>query len=98
MIQPDEFNLLLSHSPDVFLVAANQGWDLTLAGHTHGGQVTFEFLDPALNPARFYTPFTYGTYRRDARAMYVTRGIGTVGVPARFGAAPELAVIRLVRA
>ena len=97
LIRANEFNLLLSHNPDVFPVAAQQGWDLTLAGHTHGGQVTLEFLHASLNPARFYTPFTYGTYREKGRAIYVTRGIGTVGVPARFGAPPEVAVIRLVR-
>lgn len=98
LVDESAFNLLLSHNPDVFPVAAKQGWDLTLAGHTHGGQVTLEYLDPALNPARFYTPYTYGLYRDRGRAIYVTRGLGTIGVPVRLGAAPEIAVIRLQKA
>ncbi|MBL8230086.1 MAG: metallophosphoesterase [Bryobacterales bacterium] len=92
---PDAFNLLLSHNPDVFPVAAQKGFDLTLAGHTHGGQVTFEILHQWVNVARIFTPFVYGQYRKDGSALYVTRGIGTVGIPARLGAPPEVALIRL---
>jgi predicted MPP superfamily phosphohydrolase len=95
LIDPQAFNVLLSHNPDVFPVAAGQGFDLTLAGHTHGGQVTFEVIHPALNVARFFTPYVYGLYENGGRAIYVTRGIGTIGVPARLGAPPEVALIRL---
>jgi predicted MPP superfamily phosphohydrolase len=95
LLREGGFNLMLSHNPDVFPTAAAQGWDLTLAGHTHGGQVTVEFLHQYVNVARVFTPFLYGTYRRDRSAIYVTRGIGTVGVPARIGAPPEIGLIRL---
>jgi predicted MPP superfamily phosphohydrolase len=88
-------NILLSHNPDVFDVAARQGWDLTLAGHTHGGQVNVEILHQSLNAARFFTPYIYGLYRQGPSSIWVTRGIGTVGVPARLGAPPEVALIRL---
>ena len=88
-------NILLSHNPDVFPVAARQGWDLTLAGHTHGGQVNVEILNQSVNFARFFTPYTYGLYEEGCSALYVTRGIGTVGIPARIGAPPEVALIRL---
>jgi predicted MPP superfamily phosphohydrolase len=98
MVLPGAFNVLLSHNPDVFPVAARKGYDLTLSGHTHGGQVTVEILDQTLNPARFLTPYVYGVYQRDGRAAYVTRGIGTIGIPARIGAPPEVALIRLKRA
>jgi predicted MPP superfamily phosphohydrolase len=90
-------NILLSHNPDVFPVAARMGFDLTLSGHTHGGQVTVEFLHPDLTLARFFTPYVFGLYRLAARAIYVTRGLGTVGLPARLGAQPEVALIRLAR-
>lgn len=89
------YNVLLSHNPDVFEVAAAQKWDLTLSGHTHGGQVTVEYLNQHLNLARFFTPYVYGHYERESRHLYVTRGIGTVGVPVRIGAPPEVALIRL---
>lgn len=98
LVHKDEFNLLLSHNPDVFPVAGRQGWDLTLSGHTHGGQITLEYLHPSLNPARFFTPFTQGVYRTGDSALYVCRGLGTIGLPMRFGAEPEIGLIRLVPA
>src|SRR6202043_3169639 len=55
MVEPGILNVLLSHNPDVFPVAAAQGYDLTIAGHTHGGQVDFELLHEHLNVARAYT-------------------------------------------
>ncbi len=93
--EPGAFHVLLSHNPDVFETAARQGWDLTLAGHTHGGQVTVEYLNQHLNLARFFTPYVYGHYEKEKSHIYVTRGIGTVGVPMRIGAAPEVALVRL---
>ncbi len=95
LLREGEFNLLLSHNPDVFPVAAKQGWDLTLAGHMHGGQINLEIAQQNLNLARLSTPFVYGTYREGRSAIYVTRGIGTVAMPVRLGAPPEVAVIRL---
>ncbi|HOL72012.1 MAG TPA: metallophosphoesterase [Bryobacteraceae bacterium] len=95
LLSPGAVNVLLSHNPDVFDVAARQGYDLTIAGHTHGGQVTVEILHQTLNVARFYTPYVYGLYRKGPSAIWVTRGIGTVGMPARIGAPPEVALLRL---
>ena len=95
LIQPGVTNILLSHNPDVFPVAAAQGYDLTISGHTHGGQVNFEILDENVNIARFFTPYIYGRYERGGKSLFVTRGIGTVGAPARLGAPPEVALIRL---
>jgi hypothetical protein len=93
--QPGTVNVLLSHNPDVFRTAAAQGWDLTVAGHTHGGQVNVEILDQHLNVARFYTSYVYGLYTEGPASIYVSRGVGTVGVPVRLGAPPEVALIRL---
>lgn len=98
LVNPSACNVLLSHNPDVFPTAARQGYNLMLAGHTHGGQVTVEIVDPLLNPARFLTPYVYGLYRSGAAAAYVTRGIGTIGVPARLGAPPEISLLRLRKA
>jgi len=98
MVVPGAVNLLMSHNPDVFPVAAKQGYDLMLSGHTHGGQVTVEILHESLSPARFVTPFVYGLFREGAAHAYVTRGIGTIGIPARIGAPPEIALLRLRKA
>lgn len=95
LILPGAYNLLLSHNPDLFPVAAAKGFDLTVGGHTHGGQVTLEMIHPALNPVRFRTPFVHGLYEKGDRRLYVSRGIGTIGVPARLGAPPEVVCLRL---
>jgi len=98
LIVPGAMNILLSHNPDVFPVAARQGYNLVLSGHTHGGQVTVEILDQSINAARFITPYVYGVYRAGTATAYVTRGIGTIGIPARIGAPPEISLLRLRKA
>jgi len=98
LVQPAAFNLMLSHNPDVFPVAVRQGYNLMLAGHTHGGQVTMEIFEQTLNPARFFTPYVCGLYRSGGAAAYVTPGIGTIGVPARLGVPPEISLLRLRKA
>lgn len=95
LLVPGATNILLSHNPDVFDAAARQGFDLTVSGHTHGGQVTVEILNQTLNVARFYTPYVYGLYQNGNSSVWVSRGIGTVGLPARIGAPPEVVLLRL---
>ena len=95
MVRPGELNLLVSHSPDVFPVAVKQNWDVVLSGHTHGGQITLEHVNSRLNRARFYTPYTYGKYTQNNASLFVTSGLGTVGVPARLGTNPEIVSLRL---
>jgi uncharacterized protein len=98
MVVPGAFNLLLSHNPAVFPVAANQGYNLMLSGHTHGGQINVEIYDQSITPMRFFTHYIYGLYQARGAAAYVTRGIGTIGIPVRIGAPPEITVIRLRKA
>ncbi len=62
LIRSDMSNILLSHNPNSFDRAAELGIELSLAGHTHGGQVTVEILDKRYTPARFITPYTAGMY------------------------------------
>ena len=93
--------MLLSHNPDVFPTAAAKEFDFTISGHTHGGQVNVEILHHDLNIAHFFTPFVYGHYQLQrpsgaAASLYVSRGIGTIGLPVRLGAPPEISLLRLV--
>jgi predicted MPP superfamily phosphohydrolase len=97
MVAPGILNVLMSHNPDVFRKAARQGYDLTIAGHTHGGQVRVEILRQDLNVARFFTRYVDGLYQERGRSIFVSRGIGTIGMPARLGAPPEVALLRLCR-
>ncbi len=95
LIVPGALNIMLSHNPDVFPVAAAQGYQLTIAGHTHGGQVDVEILHQHVDVARYFTPFVQGLYRRENASVYVSNGLGTIGVPVRIGAPAEVSVLRL---
>jgi len=97
VIEHGALNVLLQHNPDVFPVAAQQGFGLTVSGHTHGGQVNVEILRQNLNVARVFTPYVDGIYKKGNSTIFVSRGIGTIGMPVRLGAPPEVALIRLCR-
>ncbi len=97
LVMPDTVNILLSHNPNTFDRAAEMGIDLSLAGHTHGGQVTLEFVHPDLSPALLLTSYVRGWFQKGDAQLYVNRGIGTLGVPARFGSPPEITVFELTR-
>jgi uncharacterized protein len=62
LVRRDMPNILLSHNPNSFNRAAELGIELSLAGHTHGGQVQVEILDHRFSPARFFTPYIAGLY------------------------------------
>jgi predicted MPP superfamily phosphohydrolase len=98
LVMPDTVNILLSHNPNAFDRAAALGIDLTLAGHTHGGQLSLEFVRRGLSLASFETPYASGWFARPGgQQLYVNRGIGTTGFPIRFGAPPEITLLELVR-
>jgi predicted MPP superfamily phosphohydrolase len=64
LVRRDMPNILLSHNPNTFNRAAQLGIELSLAGHTHGGQIQVEILDHRLSPARFITDYIAGLYQR----------------------------------
>lgn len=97
LISRDRVNILLSHNPDTFDRAAQLGVDFSLAGHTHGGQAALEFISPELAPSRLVTPYVAGLFRKPGSQLYVNRGIGTIGIPMRIGAPPEITVYTLTR-
>ena len=87
--------ILLSHTPDVFPgVPARVA--LTLAGHTHGGQVALPWIGRPIVPSKFGQRYAYGLVVEDGRVLYVSPGIGTSIVPVRFGVPPEITIVTLV--
>ena len=89
--------ILLSHNPNSFPRAGELGIDLSLSGHTHGGQVSLEFIHPALTCSRFITSYVQGHFRERESQLYVNRGLGTIGFPVRLNAPPEITLFELVR-
>ncbi|MDI1450329.1 metallophosphoesterase [Polyangium sp. 6x1] len=87
--------VLLCHNPVFFPDAAGQV-ALQLSGHTHGGQVNLG----ALQPGKLVLPYGYvaGLYERNGSRLWVNRGFGTAGPPARVGAPPEVTRVVLVSA
>ena len=99
-IAPSDFSILVSHNPDVFggqLSAAGDKWDLALAGHTHGGQVTFFGKFAFMVPSRFGRRFLTGWKHEGGVPILISNGVGTVTAPLRFFAQPEVHVITLKR-
>jgi len=93
----DGTTLLLSHNPNTFPEAAKAKIDLTLSGHTHGGQIALNFGDMVIAPARLATMFLAGLFKIGESHLYVNRGLGTTGPPIRIGAPPEITHITLRR-
>jgi len=83
--------LVLSHDPDVFAYwPAGRRLDLMVAGHTHGGQAWLPIIGPPYVPSQFGFRYLKGLFRENDRQLYVSRGVGSSGVPFRWGCPPEL--------
>lgn len=89
----DEMKLLLAHNPIILRRAARAGVDLVLSGHTHGGQVTWRNERSASGRVR--RRILRGLGRRGETQIYVTRGLGTVVLPIRYGCLPEVSLLTL---
>ena len=92
--QPDAFPILLAHHPDAFDRASELGLPLTLAGHTHGGQVNVFGWRPVV-PSHFGQRYAYGHIREDNRDLIVSGGLGCSIAPIRVGVPPEILLIEL---
>jgi len=89
--------ILLCHRPYYLPQAAARNIDLVLSGHTHGGQVVLgRFGDIVLAPASIASRYISGKYNIGKTNMYISRGIGTVGLPIRLNCPPEITRITLV--
>ena len=93
-VPDDAPSLLLSHDPDAF-PGVPERVALTLAGHTHGGQVSIPLLRRPFVPSRYGERYVYGHIVEDGRHLYVSSGVGTSGFPVRFLRPPEVVSLTL---
>jgi predicted MPP superfamily phosphohydrolase len=87
-------HLLLAHNPDHFYEAAARGIPLILSGHTHGGQIRLPNGPPIIRQSRF--GLDEGAYAFGSSLLVVSRGLGSVGLPWRWGADPEALLVEIV--
>ena len=84
--------ILVTHSPDVYY-DVKEKVDLILAGHTHGGQVSFPIIGAPVVPSEYGAKFARRVIKETDNLMIITKGIGTSILPIRFGSIPEIVVI-----
>ena len=90
----DDPVILFTHNPDIFPEVPARV-SLTLAGHTHGGQVNLPIVGRLVVPSTFGQRYAFGHVVEGARHLYVSGGVGTSIIPARFRVPPEAVVITL---
>lgn len=92
------FKIFLTHQPRQYLIdaASKYQYDLFLAGHTHGGQISFLFPFIQLSPTLFETNYIRGDFWFDDMLMIVTRGLGMSLAPLRYNSTPEITLIKLI--
>lgn len=97
-VSDTQVTVLLSHRPELIKTYSENGIDLVLTGHAHGGQIRLPFIGPIYSPSQGLFPkYTSGLYEEGGTKMYVSRGIGNGIAPLRFNDGPELAVIVLTK-
>jgi len=93
-IRPEVPVILLTHNPDIFpQVPARVA--LTLAGHTHGGQVNLPFVGRLIVPSRYGSRYAAGHIVEGGRQLFVTTGVGTSIIPVRFRVPPEIVILTI---
>jgi predicted MPP superfamily phosphohydrolase len=91
----DDACLLISHNPDLAETLRDPRVGLMLSGHTHGGQVVFPTGGAPWIPSRYGQKYLHGLVEGPETRVYVSRGLGTSGVPIRIGSRPEINLITL---
>lgn len=99
-VQQGSPTILLCHDPTNWdkHIKNKLNVDLTLSGHTHGGQVAPSFLGHRFEPASYIYKQYSGLYTEKDQNLYVNVGLGTVGPPIRLGVPPEITIFTLRKA
>lgn len=86
--------IAFTHNPDLFPGIPNRV-ALTIAGHTHGGQVSLPLIGRLVVPLKFGKRYAAGHITEDGKHLFVTTGIGTSIIPVRFGVTPEISLLTI---
>lgn len=88
--------LLITHNPDVFPSIPDRVC-LTIAGHTHGGQVALPFFGRLIVPSVYGDRYAIGHIQEHGKHLFVTSGVGTSIIPVRFRVPPEIVFLTVAR-
>jgi uncharacterized protein len=92
----DDFQILLSHRPELLSLYSESEFDVVFSGHAHGGQFRLPFIGGLIAPDQGLFPtYTSGTYKLDNTTMIVNRGLGNSIIPLRIFNRPEIVVVTL---
>ena len=93
--KPDDLNIMLIHQPSNIVVneSVKRGYDLILAGHTHGGQETFLFPFLNLTPTMVETMRIKGDFDLGKTMLVICPGLGMSIAPVRYNSTPGIEVI-----
>jgi uncharacterized protein len=94
-VPPGAFSVLLSHTPEIYRQAAHAGFDLLLAGHTHGGQICLPGSIPITLDSVLPRRLGSGPWSHGGMAGYTSVGVGSSIVPVRINCPPEITLHRL---
>lgn len=97
-LSPNEFSVLLSHTPEIYRQAAHAGFDAMLCGHTHGGQICLPGSIPITLDSVLPRRFGAGAWIYRGMQGYTSVGVGTSIVPVRINCLPEITIYELKRA
>lgn len=93
----DNFNILLSHRPELFNLYRENKIDLVFSGHAHGGQIIIPFIGGVIAPNQGFFPKYYkGLYKESETTMAVSRGLGNSIFPQRIFNNPEIICVELI--
>lgn len=92
----DGFTIMLSHRPELFDEYVDNGIDMVLTGHVHGGQFRVPLIGGLISPDKsFFPEYDAGVYTENGTTMIVSRGIGNSVIPIRINNRPEIVVVEL---
>lgn len=95
-IPKEDFNILLSHRPELFSLYNNEEIDLIFSGHAHGGQFRIPFVGGIISPDQGFLPkYTNGIYKDSKSTLVVSSGLGNSIIPQRIFNRPEIIIVTL---
>ena len=95
-IDTNEFNILLSHRPEMIDEYSSKGYDLVFTGHAHGGQWRVPFIGGLYTPHQgFFPKYTSGVHKKSNTNMVISRGLGNSSFPIRLNNRPEMVIMEV---